>query len=795
MPKNSGHPGEPRNKGIALASGEYIYCLDSDDIITETALEEMYSLGKKFDADVVYCEKYFKSEGVGKEFKDNIRVTEDRIQKPPFVTEPTLETTDQAERIEKMLNGNYWMSPALKIVKRNLLLENDIIFPNLVGSEDDIWSMEVLFCSKCFLRIPNICFIRRIHEDGISFGNYTTSEHIERWMDATIRNSKEIDDFLKKIPFFRENPNYRYEIISRSLKNGFSNISKRCEKETPFNIYSIFQEKFGNFLGQYDVLVSALCSNTIIQQRSLLYQKKKALQEAEQRIAELEKEISHSENNTEDSIVYTPRPPCAISIVIPMYNAEEYISECLDSLLIQTFQDFEVIVVDDCSTDNSYAIAKSYSSKFNYRITLAQTKVNSGGGGYIPRNIGLKLAQGEYIFFVDSDDFILNTALETLYNAAKENDADVVYYSSYYRLKQPNDIYLHRDGEGKKLIKAGLEDKPVLTVDDTNKLLSQLFMEENEGNFRAPWSKFIRRDFLIDNEILFPKMFNGGDFIWVIDVYCHVKRFLRIPTPLYFYRRYNTKSVTQMKREPPAQIQHWFSGFAIWAKALSELANKNAVLSNNRAYCFAALKSHFEWSLFCMREARVKLSEREIYELLRKEFAEEKGSLDLMLPFLFSVIKGGKKSDEAIVTIVDKFKPFVTARVDVKLIPKVGKGKFEILSISDSTATIEKPGWLQKNGVGYIIQSCFGKLKIVVKSTVDGKLSLVLRGADVKDTTDNPKRIPYWIDYTKLAVNDKIIIDKLKPVWHDKHYRYSLEVNADEEITIQMEWLPHKSDM
>ncbi len=142
----------------------------------------------------------------------------------------------------------------------------------------------------------------------------------------------------------------------------------------------------------------------------------------------------------------------AVSVVIPMYNAEEYIGECLDSLLIQTFQDFEVIVVDDCSTDNSVEIVESYMPKFSGRLKITETKKNSGGGGYIPRNIGMMLARGEYVYFIDADDMILGNALEALYTVTILYDAEVVYTASWYILKAPNDIYLHKDTVSQKML-------------------------------------------------------------------------------------------------------------------------------------------------------------------------------------------------------------------------------------------------------------------------------------------------------------------------------------------------------
>ena len=142
--------------------------------------------------------------------------------------------------------------------------------------------------------------------------------------------------------------------------------------------------------------------------------------------------------------------------------------------------------------------------------------------------------------------------------------------------------------------------------------------------------------------------------------------------------------------------------------------------------------------------------------------------------------------------ILDKFKRYFTARVDLKF--KAAQGDFQIVSTSDDKATVWKPAWFNKDGIGYQIQSYAGKLEIVVKATADGQINLRLMGLDVRKPDDNSKRTPYWVDYTKLAVNGKIIFDALTPVWHDKAYYHNMNIKAGEEIKIQVEWLPHRSD-
>lgn len=111
-----------------------------------------------------------------------------------------------------------------------------------------------------------------------------------------------------------------------------------------------------------------------------------------------------------------------ISIIIPVYNTEKYIFKCIDSLLQQTFQNFEIICIDDGSTDNSVDIIKNYQNQ-DTRIKLFQQK-NSGPGS--ARNLGIKNSTGEFICLLDSDDFLTNDALEILYNEQKKNFSDIV---------------------------------------------------------------------------------------------------------------------------------------------------------------------------------------------------------------------------------------------------------------------------------------------------------------------------------------------------------------------------------
>ena len=332
----------------------------------------------------------------------------------------------------------------------------------------------------------------------------------------------------------------------------------------------------------------------------------------------------------------------AISVIIPLFNAEDFVGECLDSLLLQTFQDFEVIVVDDCSTDNGVKVVESYREKFGDRLTISRTEVNSGGGGYVPRNIGLSLAKGEYIYFVDADDLVLLTALETLYAAAKENDADVVYFSRHYWINSPNSISSYRDAETNNLLEAGLKDEPIFIVDDTDRLLKYALLKEHH---RTPWTKFIRRTLLTENNILFPEIIIGGDALWTFSVYAHTKRFLRLPASLYFLRRYHGSSVVKTRR-PSSKVEFdpmITLGFIKWFETLSKQANEFKLLREDIELCCRTAKDYFDYFVRRLKEEHVNLCRNDIRDILRHEFFDNA----LTVPFL-KLLDGEQAATEEI---------------------------------------------------------------------------------------------------------------------------------------------------
>ena len=112
-----------------------------------------------------------------------------------------------------------------------------------------------------------------------------------------------------------------------------------------------------------------------------------------------------------------------ISVIVPVYKAEDYLRECVDSILAQTMSDLEIILVNDGSPDNSQLIIDEYVSAYPDKVKAIA--VDNGGQGRA-RNFGIDMARGDYLSFIDSDDYLEADAFEIMLNAADENDADIV---------------------------------------------------------------------------------------------------------------------------------------------------------------------------------------------------------------------------------------------------------------------------------------------------------------------------------------------------------------------------------
>lgn len=220
-----------------------------------------------------------------------------------------------------------------------------------------------------------------------------------------------------------------------------------------------------------------------------------------------------------------------ISVIIPIYNVEKYLTECLDSVLNQTFKDFEIICVNDGSTDGSSDIINDYSQKYE-NITVIN-KENEGSG--LARNTGLKHANGNYVFFMDSDDYLAENALEKLYENITSNKSDMVFFKKAIADDKGNINFKKPGFPLEKIIK----DKDFTNYTFTYKEIKKHVLNSSF----APWHKLHDKSFLDEHEdIVF---FKGAyeDVLFHIKTMLMAEKISYVNEFLYYYRD-NSESVT-----------------------------------------------------------------------------------------------------------------------------------------------------------------------------------------------------------------------------------------------------------
>ena len=209
-----------------------------------------------------------------------------------------------------------------------------------------------------------------------------------------------------------------------------------------------------------------------------------------------------------------------VSVIIPVYNVEKYLRECLDSVINQTLKDIEIICIDDGSTDNSLSILEKYAKK-DKRVKIIALNHNIKQGG--ARNRGLDIAVGKYIMFVDSDDYLALNTIESFYNAINKTGVDIVISSihNFNMCKNTENMFC----EMQKYINS------------TNKEEGIYYIDRNFTEFRVgPVAKLFKKSIIDKYKIRFPENIIQEDeaFHWC---YFSVINSIYFLSGEYYYRR------------------------------------------------------------------------------------------------------------------------------------------------------------------------------------------------------------------------------------------------------------------
>lgn len=225
-----------------------------------------------------------------------------------------------------------------------------------------------------------------------------------------------------------------------------------------------------------------------------------------------------------------------LSVIIPVYNVEQYLAQCLNSILAQKVDDMEIICVNDGSTDHSADILAEYAKK-SPRLKIV---TKSNGGLSSARNAGLDIAGGTYVGFVDSDDFIHPEMFDRMLSLATKQNADVIECGVKLVRESPCGLT--------GLLEQSWHDVP-------RESFPEFCYEGVHQTLVYVWNKIYRRSMLAEANVRFPEKLNGEDLVFNAGILPHCRSLYRIDDILYYYRFGRSGSITRSFKDGSAALQ------------------------------------------------------------------------------------------------------------------------------------------------------------------------------------------------------------------------------------------------
>lgn len=263
-----------------------------------------------------------------------------------------------------------------------------------------------------------------------------------------------------------------------------------------------------------------------------------------------------------------------VSVIVPIYNAELYLQECVDSLLNQSLQNIEIFLIDDGSTDHSREIISQY-SKSDHRIKVILQK---NAGPSRARNAGIDAAAGQYITFVDADDWVDRDAYLALYSKAVEQDVDVVFTPLHYQFPDSANDFVRN---------YPLKANAVLNEQAIKRSILPDFLYS--GSYGNPF-KVYKSDLIKQYGILFAEDRSlGEDWLFNMDVFTYCKTVVYVNTPYYHYRQINSGSLMRKYRPQLFEFYMTKSPLEKYIKKWG-LYNESVAIELLKRKCFVVLR-------------------------------------------------------------------------------------------------------------------------------------------------------------------------------------------------------------
>lgn len=603
--KENGGLSSARNAGLDCATGEYVYFLDSDDMIADNMLESLYNLASKDDLDNIYfdAEAIYESSEVEKQYP----------QYKTYYCRPGIfaEVQSGPELFARMENFKYYRpSACLQMPKRSLLDKNNIRFKEGIIHEDQLFSIQVILLSERAKHIAIPYYMRRVRSESIM-----TSEQEFRSSYGYYICLKEYQEFLKQF-------NFQYPDVIKAVRRRLQILQNLAVSE----IHKLSCQELKKEIQEYPLDIQfgyELYVIRVLQERQSQQDKQKKLKKeikdvkksttfrigrllllAPRKCVALMRNVSEKgisctwyaikRRLTKERRELSPNKIC-VSIIIPIYNAEKYLRGCLNQLRVQTLESIEIICVNDGSTDETKAILDEYAVK-DSRIKVIHQD-NQGAG--IARNKGLEIAQGEYLLFLDADDIFDKKLCEDAYYKAKYDMADVVLFGA----NRLNMQTAEQESMGWVLKEQMLPKKMPFSIKDYGDKIYQV-------TTACPWSKMFRAEFVRQQQLQFQNTKNANDVFFVRTALATAKRITVLRKKKYITYRYNDGSNIQSgKNKAPIEFYKAF-------KALKEeLLRRGIYKKVEQSYVNMVMKE----SLFNLRTVSDEAAKQVICDTLWNE--------------------------------------------------------------------------------------------------------------------------------------------------------------------------------
>lgn len=289
-----------------------------------------------------------------------------------------------------------------------------------------------------------------------------------------------------------------------------------------------------------------------------------------------------------------------VSVIVPVYNAEKYIEQCVESICKQTLQKIEILLVDDSSTDSSLSILQKY-AKQDDRITVVENE-HTGDGAASARNAGLSIAKGKYLSFLDADDFFELDMLEKAYEKAEAVSADIIMFDGYFfdHSKQkavPSDFIIKYNHLPKKEVFSKHDFPDTIFTCTTS----------------AAWSKLFRRQFIQDENLYFQGVYHSDDVLFVTTAFAMAKKITVIKEKLVWYRFGHVESQASNKSKKPLSVV-----FA--CMAMKDLLKEKGVFEIVKNGYANYVVDYVSW---CLHTYPTTESFTTLYEALANEYLEQ----------------------------------------------------------------------------------------------------------------------------------------------------------------------------